>query len=109
MRKIEHLITFNYYFALETESLGGCNGKEFQCHPDGNCIPEFWRCDGEKDCEDGSDEKYCNGTIRPCDEKTKFSCKTTGTHICRVSICCFTILLLALSPKRLQSELDRQE
>ena len=52
--------------------------NEFQCHPDGNCIPDVWHCDGEKDCEDGSDEKGCNGTLRLCDQKTKFSCQSTG-------------------------------
>uniref|UniRef100_A0A3Q1FWM4 Uncharacterized protein n=1 Tax=Acanthochromis polyacanthus TaxID=80966 RepID=A0A3Q1FWM4_9TELE len=34
-----------------------CNVEEFHCVTDGTCIPERWRCDGDKDCEDGSDEK----------------------------------------------------
>ncbi|GBO43629.1 Sortilin-related receptor, partial [Araneus ventricosus] len=36
-----------------------CLSSQFQCLEDGHCIPETWRCDGEHDCEDGSDEHSC--------------------------------------------------
>ena len=32
-----------------------CDEHQFQC-ADGFCIKKNWLCDGEKDCDDGSDE-----------------------------------------------------
>lgn len=32
---------------------------EFQCSSTKQCIPNSWRCDGEHDCSDSSDEKNC--------------------------------------------------
>ncbi|XP_063907725.1 sortilin-related receptor-like isoform X2 [Zophobas morio] len=37
-----------------------CRGDLFRC-TDGHCIPNRWKCDGEKDCADGSDESHCVG------------------------------------------------
>ncbi|XP_040013370.1 low-density lipoprotein receptor-related protein 2-like isoform X2 [Xiphias gladius] len=36
----------------------GCRQGQWQCD-DGNCIPDVWRCDGDGDCLDGSDEMDC--------------------------------------------------
>lgn len=35
-----------------------CKKDEFQC-TSGDCIITKWKCDGEPDCEDGSDEENC--------------------------------------------------
>ncbi|MPC17646.1 Low-density lipoprotein receptor 1 [Portunus trituberculatus] len=47
--------------ALVVVVAGICRDHEFLC--DGNrCLPKRWICDGDPDCEDGKDEKFCSGT-----------------------------------------------
>lgn len=33
-----------------------CPDLEFKCVSNGRCILNSWKCDGEPDCKDGSDE-----------------------------------------------------
>lgn len=35
-----------------------CKENEFACDQ-GLCINADWKCDGQRDCEDASDEKNC--------------------------------------------------
>lgn len=36
-----------------------CSPQQFQCHDGKKCIPETWKCDGDNDCSDASDELTC--------------------------------------------------
>ncbi|TWW70528.1 SCO-spondin Precursor [Takifugu flavidus] len=46
-----------------TVAAEACRTYEFRCDSGAQCVPQAWRCDGETDCLDGSDEQQC---ARPC-------------------------------------------
>lgn len=46
----------NFHLANDRRTcLSNCTNNEFVCD-NYNCIPRLWKCDGDDDCGDGSDE-----------------------------------------------------
>ena len=37
----------------------GCDQAIYFTCNNGDCIKKFWKCDGDNDCSDNSDELYC--------------------------------------------------
>lgn len=40
-----------------------CHWSEFKCDDGSRCIPSAWKCDGDNDCADRSDERHCSKCI----------------------------------------------
>ena len=52
------VLCFHQFFFSITDGHFKCRVTEFLCN-NGQCIHQDWRCDGDFDCEDFSDESNC--------------------------------------------------
>ncbi|CAM4944086.1 unnamed protein product [Rotaria socialis] len=61
-----------------------CNGR-FQCR-NGRCISQSYKCDGDDDCHDNSDEQNCPAGTPTCGTN-QFQCRTSGICINKQLMC----------------------
>ena len=45
--------------SIVCELLDDFDSLQFTCESSGHCIPQSWKCDGDNDCFDNTDEKDC--------------------------------------------------
>lgn len=64
-----------------------CGVDEFRCKDSGRCIPARWKCDGEDDCGDASDEPK-----EECGEKRLNDGRARGKEAARRTILCLLCL-----------------
>ena len=76
-----------HFMHIQTDN-HSCPDQHFTC-TSGRCVPVDWRCDGDDDCGDHSDEDSC--PVQQCSE-TEFRCNNgqciTGSWRCDGDVDC---------------------
>ncbi|XP_026792984.3 MAM and LDL-receptor class A domain-containing protein 1 [Pangasianodon hypophthalmus] len=62
-----------------------CDSGQFQCVYSLECVLQSWRCDGEADCVDGSDEEDC-GSVAPGTVPPQTGCED-AQYRCSKNMC----------------------
>lgn len=78
----------NFYLAQDSKTcIVNCTAAQFHCKKSMKCIPFFWKCDNQPDCEYHEDESetcspfYCEAGQFQCDVKNKSSVMATGNKL----------------------------
>lgn len=62
-KKVMVFWCFFFLFFFSLTDTRTCRVNEFSCGPGTTqCIPQFWKCDGENDCDNAEDESNCGGS-----------------------------------------------
>ncbi|MBN3300436.1 SORL protein, partial [Amia calva] len=69
-----------------TAAPGSCGKVDFRCQHPPSCIPYWQRCDGRKNCQDGSDESDCP-THGPLSCVNGTSCKDSDACLAPGEVC----------------------
>lgn len=56
-----------------------CGPRQWACSSGDQCVPDFWHCDGQSDCRDGSDEAECKCPTSSLRQKPKVFLQTLQT------------------------------